>query len=59
MLSIEPCVLPDEALLGEHARSGAYTDCFRTEVTGTATQAQFVEAFYTTPAFKLERIILK
>lgn len=59
MFSIEPCALPDEALLREHARRGAYTDCFRTEVNGAATQAQFVEAFYTTLAFKLERVILK
>lgn len=59
MFTIESCTLPEEALLGEHARRGVYTDCFRTELDGIATQAQFVEAFYTTLAFKLERVILK
>ncbi len=59
MFSIESCPLPDEALLGKYVRSGAYTDCYRTEAPGNVTHAQFVSAFYTTLIFKLERLILK
>ncbi len=59
MFSIEPCPLPDEALLGKYVRSGAYTDCYRTETPGAVTHAQYVSAFYTTLIFKLERVILK
>jgi len=59
MFSIESCPLPDETLLDKYVRSGAYTDCYRTEVPGNVTQAQFVSAFYTTAVFKLERVILK
>lgn len=59
MFSIESCPLPDDALLDKYVRSGAYTDCYRTEVCGHVTHAQFVGAFYTTLIFKLERMILK
>lgn len=58
MFSIESCKLPEEALLNNYSNSGAYTDCYRTEVSGTITHAQYVCAFYTTLLFKLERIIL-
>ncbi|MBM3373142.1 MAG: hypothetical protein FJY44_04640 [Betaproteobacteria bacterium] len=51
--------LPATALLTRHAASGAYTDCFCTEIEGCCTHAEFVEAFYTTPLFKLERLILR
>lgn len=59
MFSIESCPLPEKALLKRYAQQGAYTDCYRTEVTGTITHVQFVKAFYTTKLFKLERFILK
>ena len=59
MFAIDPCPLPENALLAEYARVGAYTDCFRTEIPGCVTQAQFIDAFYTSSVFKLERIILK
>lgn len=38
---------------------GAYTDCYFTEVRDLITFPQFITAFYTTPLFKLERLILK
>ena len=50
---------PDEALHAKYERAGAYTDCFTTEVPGRVSHAQFVEAFYTSRVFKLERLILK
>jgi hypothetical protein len=49
---------PSGALHAKYARTGAYTDCFSTEVPARISQAQFVEAFYTTWVFKLERRIL-
>ncbi|HUR41003.1 MAG TPA: hypothetical protein VM240_07500 [Verrucomicrobiae bacterium] len=56
---ITPCPLPPAALLQSYARSGDYTDCFATDIPLAITYAQFVEAFYTTWLFKLERVILK
>lgn len=50
--------LPDEALLQTYQQAGAYTDCFTTEIEVLISQTDFVEAFYTTPLFKLERLIL-
>jgi len=52
-------LLPDNALLQKYAKAGVYTDCFSTEVPGTVSLAEFVEAFYTTWLFKLERFILR
>lgn len=58
MLSIKACPLPDGALLGRYRASGAFTDCYMTEVGLPVTLARFVAAFYTTPVFRLERLIL-
>ena len=58
MLSIKSCELPTEALLAKYVRGGAYTDCYRTEVSGSVTHEQYVYAFYTTLLFNLERVIL-
>ena len=56
---VEESPLPDSALLQKYARSGAYTDCFSTEISSDVSLSQYVEAFYTTWLFKLERIILR
>jgi hypothetical protein len=50
--------VPPESLLGRYANSGAYTDCYVTELPRAVTHAQFIEAFYTTPLFKVERLLL-
>lgn len=50
--------LPPDSLIGHCAASGAYVDCYVTQVAGAVTHQQFVEAFYTTPLFKLERVLL-
>jgi hypothetical protein len=52
------CALPDDALLARYARTDAYTDCYKTEVAGEVSFAEYVTAFYTTFLFKLERSIL-
>jgi hypothetical protein len=50
--------LPEDALLRKYANEGAYTDCYITEIPANVTHAAYVEAFYTTAVFKLERLIL-
>ena len=58
MPSIDPSPLPAGALLDTYVLAGAYTDCFTTELSRLVSHAQFVEAFYTTAVFKLERWLL-
>jgi hypothetical protein len=55
---IETCELPNAALLSSYSESGAYTDCYFTQIAGSVSQAEYVEAFYTTWVFKLERLLL-
>ena len=50
--------LPEHALLAKFARAGAYADCYVTAVPLEVTHAEYVEAFYTSWLFKLERFIL-
>ena len=59
MAAIEPCGIPGGALLLRYQDGEGYADCFVTEVEGNVSQAQFIEAFYTTRLFKVERAILK
>lgn len=54
----EPPALPDDALLQRYRDEGAYTDCFALDVPGQVGHAAYVEAFYTTAVFKLERLLL-
>jgi hypothetical protein len=50
--------LPTDALLGKYRDGGAYTDCYAVDVNPPVSQAAYVEAFYTSPVFKLERQLL-
>jgi len=56
--SVNACALPEQALLIRYARSGAYTDCYATDVPRPVSHAEYVEAFYTGAVFKLERLLL-
>jgi len=58
MTRVQSVEIPAHSLLKAYVGSGAYVDCYATEIPGHATHAQFVEAFYTTPLFKLERLLL-
>ncbi len=58
MPSIRACELPKAALLRVYLDRGAYTDCYVTELPRPVAHAEYVEAFYTTAVFKLERLIL-
>ena len=59
MLPISSCQLPPGALLDRHVREGAYADCYVAEIAASISLAQYVEAFYTTPVFGIERLLLK
>jgi len=50
--------LPDHALLRKYLSEGAYADCYVTEVARAISLTEYVEAFYTTTVFKLERLLL-
>jgi hypothetical protein len=56
--SIRLADLPSSALLRRYVREGTYTDCYCTDVPATISLPRYVETFYTTPVFKLERWIL-
>jgi hypothetical protein len=58
LFSIRRCDPPAKALHRQYMTDGAYVDCYTTVVRGAITHARFVEAFYTTFLFKLERLIL-
>ena len=59
MAHIQPYPLPAHALPTKYANSGAYTDCFATDIPRTVSHAEFVEAFYTGGLFKVERFLLR
>ena len=51
--------LPDDALLRRyHGADRDYTDCYSMKLERRVPLADYIEAFYTTPVFKLERLIL-
>jgi len=50
--------LPAEAFLGRYEQGKNYTDCYSTQLAGSVSLPEYVEAFYTTWVFKLERLIL-
>jgi hypothetical protein len=54
-----PHQLPPGALLSRYPAAGAYADCYTADVPAQVSHAQFVEAFYTTWLFKVERFILR
>jgi hypothetical protein len=57
-MTVQPCALPEGALLAKYARGGAYTDCYAVELARPASHAEYVEAFYTGGLFKLERLLI-
>jgi hypothetical protein len=56
---IQPCEVPKGSLLSRYQTDAGFADCYVTEVPGAISQAAYVEAFYTSPLFKVERTILK
>lgn len=58
MATVIPCSVPAGTALSLYASRGAYTDCYATTLPCAITQAEFVEAFYTTAVFKIERALI-
>ena len=52
------CELPNAALLRKYRDTGAYTDCYAVDIARPVSQNEYVDAFYTTWVFKLERTLL-
>lgn len=59
MFSIEKFPVPAGTMLDKYSINGAYADCYMTGLPGQVSFSEFILAFYTTPLFKLERLILK
>ncbi len=58
MAKIESIAVPKGSLLAEFDPPVAYRDCFMREVSGTVSLEAFIERFYCSTAFRLERIAL-
>jgi hypothetical protein len=58
MPSIQPSELPVDALLHQYRQDGAYADWYAVDVDRPVSQAAYVEAFYTSAVFKVERRLL-
>lgn len=50
--------LPEGALLERYRAQEAYTDCYHMNLSDHITQSEYVEAFYTSALFRVERTIL-
>lgn len=58
MSRVRQAPLPKIALLLRYGAGVNYTDCFVLDVDLPVTLSRFVQAFYTTPLFRMERLIL-
>lgn len=56
---IYPCEVPSSSLLRAYKDGAGFADCYVTELRGEVTQEAFIEAFYTSPLFKVERTLLQ
>jgi hypothetical protein len=60
MMSVKIGEIPENGLLNAYGlQSGCYTDCFYIDVPGSISFSTYVYAFFNTPVFKLERVLLK
>lgn len=58
MSAIQVAELPDNALLQHYVLTGAFTDCYCMDLPQDISLAEYIEAFYTSTVFKVERQIL-
>jgi hypothetical protein len=58
MSPIQVYPLPPQTLLAKYAQGGNYVDCYAAQVARPVSLAEYVEAFYTSALFKLERLLL-
>ena len=59
MGNISSCELPHDALLREYVTGSNFTDCYVARIRKRIVLHEFVSAFYSSPLFTLERLILK
>jgi hypothetical protein len=59
MPAVRPCPVPQDSLLHAYQRGTGFADCYVAGVAGAVSQAAFVEAFYTSGLFKVERTLLQ
>ena len=59
MPTVQPREIPLNSLLSPYKDGLGYSDCYVIKVPGTVTQAAYIEAFYTSPLFKIERALLQ
>lgn len=53
------CDIPPAGLLRQYAAAPGFADCYCMDIGRAVSQPAFVVAFYSTPLFKVERLILK
>jgi hypothetical protein len=58
-MQITDCSPPAHSQLIAFRERGAFTDCYFADVNRHLTHAEFIETFYTTRLFKLERFIIR
>lgn len=58
MPTVRAAAVPAGSLLSRYVAAGAHADCYTTELPVAVSHARFVEAFYTTALFRLERLLL-
>ena len=59
MSIVQPCDVPLASALRKYKDGSGFADCYVAEVPGIISQQAFIEAFYTSPLFKIERTLLK
>ncbi len=58
MTRIATCELPDNGLTKTYLAKGAHTDCYYIDIAAKVTLAQYLQAFYNTPVFSVEKTLL-
>ncbi len=58
MPKVNECELPNIALSAGYKTQGAFVDCYYSEIAKDVSLDEYIQAFYTTPLFKLERSLL-
>jgi hypothetical protein len=58
MSNITEAKIPLGSLTNSYANAGAFVDCYYVDIPKEVTLEHYLEAFYTTPLFKVERTLL-
>ena len=59
MTLVQACDVPLNSLLSRYQDGVGYADCYLAVLPFAVTQQSFIEAFYTSPLFKVERTLLQ